>query len=65
MRRHFEEWWFAYAFVGFFALIIAIAANAESREQDRVNRCFDRAMVLVQTPAGPRCAAMSALVPVK
>lgn len=64
MRQHFEEWWFGYALIGFCGLILAIAVNAESREQDRVNRCFDRAMVLVQTPAGPRCAAMSNLIPV-
>lgn len=64
MRDHLEEYWPMYAFIGLFALLIAVAFHASELEQRRVNYCFDRGMVLVDTPAGKRCAMIYSMYPV-
>jgi hypothetical protein len=61
MRDHFGNYWFLYAAASLFGLMITIAVNANITEQRRINYCFDRGMVLVDTPAGKRCAEIHSL----
>lgn len=65
MRYHFQNYWPLYVFGLLFISLIAIAANASIEDQRRVNYCFDRGSVLVQTDAGPRCAPLYSLEKVK
>ena len=65
MRDHLESYWGIYLFLIFFAGLIAIAINASIEDQRRVNYCFDRGSVLVQTDAGPRCAPLYSLEKVR
>ena len=65
MRYHFQNFWGLYLFLISFAGLIAIAFNASIEEQRRVNYCFDRGSVLVQTDAGPRCAPLYSLEKVR
>ena len=65
MRYHFQDFWPLYV-IGFLLLaVIAAAANASFEEQRRVNYCFERGSVLVDTDAGPRCAPLYSLEKVK
>ena len=61
MRDHFGNYWFLYVAASLFGLMITIAINANITEQRRINYCFDRGMVLVDTNAGNRCAPINTL----
>jgi hypothetical protein len=65
MRNHLFEYGLLYAAAALFLLMIGIVISAADAEQTNVNACFDRGMVLVDTPAGNRCAAIHLLEPVR
>lgn len=65
MRYHFQDYWPMYVIGFLFLGGLTLAANASIEEQRRVNYCFDRGSVLVQTDAGPRCAPLYSLEKVK
>ena len=65
MRDHLESYWGVYLFLVLFAGLIVVAFNASIEEQRRVNYCFDRGSVLVQSDAGPRCAPLYSLEKVR
>ena len=65
MRYHFQDYWPMYVIGFLFLGGLTLAANASIEEQRRVNYCFDRGSVLVDTDAGPRCAPLYSLEKVK
>lgn len=65
MRDHLSDFWFLYFGGALSAVMICFVISASNAEQARVNACFDRGMVLVDTPAGNRCATIVSLQPVR
>lgn len=65
MRDHLSEYWPLYVAFAICAVMICAVISAANAEQARVNACFDRGMVLVDTPAGNRCATIVSLQPVR
>ena len=65
MRDHLSDFWPCYVGIAVFGLMICAVISASNAEQARVNACFDRGMVLVDTPAGNRCATIVSLQPVR
>lgn len=65
MRDHLSNYWPGYLVAVLLIAFAAIAANASIEEQRRVNYCFDRGMVLVDTGAGKRCAPLYSLEKVR
>jgi MinD superfamily P-loop ATPase len=65
MRDHLSEYWALYLIGAVFGFLSIAIVNASNNEQQRINYCFDRGMVLVDTPAGKRCAAIHSLEPVR
>lgn len=64
MRDHLEDYWGFYLFAAAIAFLLFLLFRAGDLEQRRVNYCFDRGMVLVDTPAGKRCAMIYSMYPV-
>ena len=65
MRDHFKDLWPAYVILSLMLTGMFLAVHFGAEEQRRINYCFDRGMVLVDTPAGKRCAAIHSLEPVR
>lgn len=65
MRDHLSEYWPIYVGLAVSGVMICAVISASNADQARVNACFDRGMVLVDTPAGNRCATIVSLQPVR
>lgn len=65
MRKHLSFFWPGYVGFALLGILIFMVVSAGNAEQARVNACFDRGMVLVDTPAGKRCAHIHLLEKVR
>jgi hypothetical protein len=61
MREHIEDNWPLYGVAFCILVLILLLVVAFAEKQRRAEVCFDRGMVVVETPAGGRCVAPAAL----
>lgn len=61
MRDHLSDYWPLYIAAALAFIMACFVVTASNAEQANVNACFDRGMVLVDTPAGNRCAPINTL----
>lgn len=61
MRDHLKDYWFGYAMAALCLGLLWLITSLLERDQRRINYCYDRGSVLVQTDAGTRCAPLYSL----